>query len=113
MEYFGTNLSEHGHYRWDINGEYMVNKWMDRKDLPFNPDELTHDLPKGEVVFYQGGGYTVLGIAGSPKDTRPGTKSIFWVKENLSRQEMIERIKSNPVAMKLITAMPFKTKEPF
>ena len=111
MEYFGTNLTEAGHYRWDISNDRMIRINYRFEELPFHPENLTNNLPKGEVVFYQGGGYTVLGIAGSPKDTRTGTKSIFWVKEIINKSEMIEKIKSNPVAMKLINAMPFEVKD--
>ncbi len=107
MEYFGTSLSETGHYRWDLSGEYMHCLWLQFKDLPFDPERLTITLQKGESVFYQGGGFTVFGISGSPKDDRPGCKSIFWVKENVSKEEMIEKVKSNKLAMLIIDAMPF------
>lgn len=111
MEYFGTSLTEHGHYRWNLDKNQMIfSGGLLFNDLPFHPENLTNNLQKGEVVFYQGGGYTVLGIAGSCKDTRGGTKSIFWVKEVISKPEMIEKIKNNPLAMKLIDAMPFEIK---
>ena len=108
MEYFGTNLTEAGHYRWDISSDRMMRINYRFEELPFHPENLTNNLPKGDVIFYQGGEFTVIGIAGSPKDTRPGTKSIFWVKENLSRQEMFGKIQMNPIAMKIINAMPFE-----
>lgn len=107
MEYFGTNLSEHGHYMFNLDGEYMVKTWRDFKHLPFNPEEMTNNLPKGEVIYYQGGGYTVIGISGSCKDTRPGTKSIFFVKELLTKDEMIDRVNQNKVAKTIINALPF------
>ena len=110
MEYFGTSLTEHGHYRRDLNNWHGISIRFD--DLPFNPGHLTNNLKKGEVVFYQGGGYTVIGIAGSCKDERPGTKSIFWVNEIITKEEMIERIKSNEIAMKIINAMPFVVNYP-
>lgn len=109
MEYFGTNLTEHGHYRWDIDeGFRRMNYSFDQ--LPFHPETLTNNLPNGEVVFYQGGGLTVLGIAGSCKDSRPGSKSIFWVKGTISKDAMIERVMLHAIALQIIQKMPFKVK---
>lgn len=110
MEYFGTSLSVHGHYTWLIDDNKMTSTWLKLESLPFHPECLTNNLPKGEVIFYQGGGYTVIGIAGSCKDMRPGTKSIFWVKEIITREQMIEKIQQNKVAMQIIKAMPFKVR---
>jgi hypothetical protein len=110
MEYFGTNLTEHGHYTWDLKGTKMVKIGLLPKHTPFNPEELTRHLPKGHCVFYEGGDYTVFAISGSPLDTRPGTKSVFWVRENLSREQMIDRIKENKTAMSIINAMNFDVK---
>ena len=108
IEYFGTNLSEHGHYTWSIQNRIMNKTWLNFQSLPFNPEELTNNLIKGSVIFYQGGGFTLIGISGSCKDTRPGTKSIFWVKEIISRDQMIGRIKEDEICIKLIEAMPFE-----
>lgn len=107
MEYFGTNLDEHGHYSWDLSGDRMVKIGLLPKHTPFNPEELTNNLPKGEVIYYQSSKFTVLGISGSCKDERNGTKSVFWVKELLSKQEMFERINENKLAKAIINAMPF------
>jgi len=109
MEYFGTNLIEYGHYRWNIDDGFQQMNYR-FEQLPFHPENLTNKLPKGEVIFYQGGGYTVIGIAGSCKDERGGTKSIFWVNEIVSMDEMIGRIKNNQTAMRIINAMSFKIK---
>ena len=110
MYYFGTNLTEHGHYTWDLSGDHMVNIGLLPKTTPFNPEELTRDLPKGEVIFYQGGGFTVLGIAGSCKDERRGTKSIFWMNETVSKGQMIVLISQNQHSSKIINAMKFEVK---
>jgi len=107
MEYFGTNLDEHGHYSWDLNGDRMVKIGLLPKHTPFNPEGLTINLPKGEVIYYQSSKFTVLGISGSCKDERNGTKSVFWVNELLSKQEMFERINENKLAKAIINAMPF------
>jgi hypothetical protein len=111
MEYFGTNLDQHGHYRFVLEENHMSSVRYDyKRGIPFDPECLTYDLPKGEVIFYQGGGFTVIGIAGSCKDDRGGTESIFWVKELITREEMIEKIKQQPMAMKIINAMPFEVR---
>jgi hypothetical protein len=108
MEYFGTNLTEYGHYRWSLENDRMTNLGISFRDLPFHPEDLTNNLPKGEVIFYQGGGYTVVGISGSCKDGRPGTKSIFWIKEIISKSEMVQKIMQNPSSLKIINAIPFE-----
>ena len=108
MEYFGTNLIDYGHYRWLLTENGLSKQWNKFDELPFHPENLTNNLPKGETAFYEGGGYSVLAIAGSPKDTRPGTKSVFWVKLKLSKEEMVEFVKENKAAMSIINAMPFK-----
>ena len=112
IEYFGTSLHEHGHYRWVLQDGQMIKVYNTFDRLPFNPEEITNSdvLQKGDVVFYQGGGLTVVGICGSCKDTRPGTKSIFWVNDIITRQQLIDRIKAHPIAAKLIAAMPFEIK---
>ena len=110
MEYFGTNLTEHGHYIFELTEDSMIRQGIQFNYLPFHPEELTNNLPKGEVVFYQGGGFTVIGISGSCKDTRPGTKSIFWLEEILTFDEMRIRVLGNPIAKKIIDIMPFKVK---
>jgi len=107
MEYFGTDLTECGHYRWNIDDEYLENSKLRFDDLPFHPEGLTNNMSNGSVIYYQGGGYTVIGICGSCKDRRPGSKSIFWVKEIITKEEMIDKIKQNKLAMKIINAMPF------
>jgi len=108
MNYFGTSLSDYGHFIFELTDDSMINQWIDRKGLPFNPEELTHGLPKGEVIFYQGGGFTVIGISGSCKDTRPGTKSIFWVEEILDYDKLKEKILTTPITKKITDQMPFK-----
>jgi hypothetical protein len=107
MYYFGTNLTEHGHYTWELSGEHMVKIGLLPKNTPFQPEELTRGLQKGLTAIYQGGGFTVVAIAGSPKDDRPGTKSVFWINETISFDEMMIRIKSNKLAMAIINQMPF------
>lgn len=111
MEYFGTNLRCAGHYRWVLNREsFPYENTLDVSDLPFHPEKLTYGLKKGETSFLNIEGYTVLAISGSPVDQRGGTKSVFWVKKEISRNEMINEIMSNPLGKKIIEQMPFEVK---
>ena len=108
MQYFGTNLTEYGHFTWDLTGDYMKLKGLISVATPFHPEELTRNLQKGQTAYYQGGGYTALAIAGSCTDDRPGTKSVFWVKENVSKARMMELISQNKHAAAIVAAMKFK-----
>ncbi len=107
MEYFGTDLDNHGHFRWMLTETGMQKNWLKFDDLTFHPEHLTNQLPKGQCAFYQGGVFTVIAISGSAKDERPGTKSVFWVKETLSYEQMKDRILQNEVAATIIKRMPF------
>ena len=106
--YFGTSLDDYGHYLWDLQKDTMIKVGLNFKHLPFDPERLTNNFLKGEVMFYQCTGYTVIGIAGSCIDERGGTKSIFWVLEKLTFGEIKERILNNPIAKKIINKMQFE-----
>jgi len=102
MKYFGTDLTTAGHYTWDLDAPYMNKIGLLPSDTPFNPEELTRGLSKGETIFYQGGGFTLIGISGSCIDKRPGTKSIFWVDEIVDRTQMVKLIHLNKHAAQII-----------
>lgn len=109
IEYFGTSLTAHGHYRWSIDEDgRSKNIGLRRDDLPFDPEGLTKNLNKGQTSFYQGGGYTVIAIAGSPVDTRGGTKSVFWTKKEISKEEFVSILRVNPFFNSIIGQMPFE-----
>ena len=108
MDYFGTSLDDHGHYLWELNEKTMRNTGISFRNLPFSPEQLTNNMLKGEVCFYQCNGFTVIGIAGSCKDTRGGTKSIFWVYKKITFDEMKNEILNHPMAKKIIDKFPFE-----
>ncbi len=108
MKYFGTDLETHGHYIFDLDDYIMYKIGLNFRDLPFNPEELTNNLPKGEVVFYQGGKHSAIGISGSCYDTRQGTKSIFWVDSIITFEQLKETILETPISKRIIDAMDFK-----
>ncbi len=117
MYYFGTDLSQAGHYFWGLKDDRLVSKYADSsipqfKDIPFQPEELTNPengyrLERGIIRWHRIGGYTICAIVGSCIDHRGGCKSVFFVKEELTNEEMIERMKSIPIVMKIINQMPF------
>lgn len=103
--YFGTSLKAHGHYTWDLSGDYMEKVGLLPKGTPFNPEELTHGLQKGETAYYFGGGYSVLAISGSCIDDKPGTKSVFWIKKSLSAEDLVKTILDNSHACEIISKL--------
>lgn len=105
MEYFGTGTTAHGHYRWKLYPDHMVKIGLSFSDLPFDPEGLTNNLPKGQWSFYQGGGFTVIAISGSPVDKRNGSKSVFWVNHIITMEQMIYKIKLEPMAMGIINKL--------
>ena len=113
MRYFGTNLTEHGHYWWDVEENNLSNSKIYVDPLPFD----TYDLMdpgcedkrhKGNVVFKNFKGISVLAIEGSCKDTRWGTFSIFMLDEEITKEEMICRIGDFPILQRIISQMPFE-----
>jgi hypothetical protein len=112
IHYFGTNLGDYGHYFWHLEGDSIYNRDLNFKDFPFNPEEMPRrskgeTIRKGEVRFYHEEGYSICAIEGSCKDQRWGTKSVFFVREDLSIEQLVEKILSVPIAKKIIDSMPF------
>ena len=110
MNYFGTNLTSYGHYFWELEGERICRSNVDFKDIPFNPEYLVEYKPNGVVECSAVGEYSVCAISGSCKDSRPGSKSVFWVKAQIAPDELKKLILSTPIAQKIIEQMPFEVK---
>ena len=113
IEYFGTDLKSPGHRFWLVEGESLIRSDRKFDDLPFNPENLpagdkNRSIQKGYVEFRQESGFTIMAIAGSCSDSRGGAKSIFFVTEILSREEMLKAMKSIPAVVEIIDAMPFE-----
>jgi hypothetical protein len=113
MEYFGTDTTTHGHYMWKITDDHLYDRSLNFKDIPFNPELMPKRKKgdariKGEVGFYQEGDYSVLAIEGSCVDNRWGTCSVFFIKGELTRDEMVGLLQSIPIAKKIIDQMPFE-----
>ncbi len=112
IHYFGTELTNAGHYFWELEGDGFYRSRIRFENIPFNPEGMPV-APKGEgikngtVKFYHLANYSICAIQGSPKDTRPGSKSIFFWDKEIDEQSMIGIIKKTPIAMKIINQMPF------
>lgn len=112
IHYFGTELTQAGHYFWELEGDGFYRSRIRFEDVPFNPEGMPVPKPgegirNGTVKFYHLAHYSICAIAGSPKDTRPGSKSIFFWNVFLDEKTMIDAIKGTPIAMKIINQMPF------
>lgn len=109
--YFGTNLRDAGHYFHKLDGTRMEYMNINYKGLPFSVEVLTDNIKhkgNGSSIFYQvNEEYSIFAIVGSCTDTRPGCKTVFFLREIVSRSEMIERIKNTPIAMTIINKCPF------
>ena len=117
MNYFGTSLDSAGHFFWTLHDDHMAYEGLDFKSVPFNPEEMPrqekdqkYSYRRGYVAFYNENGYSIIAIEGSCKDKRGGSKSVFFVKEDLTQAEMKEKILSIPIAKKIIDKMPFEVK---
>lgn len=115
MKYFGTELTSAGHFIWDISpsGESLSNMSLDFKSIPFSPEDLTEPedgyyLKFGAVRWYHIEGYTICAIYGSCKDDRPGSKSVFWVKETIPFEILKDKILSISITKQIIEKMPFE-----
>lgn len=111
IEYYGTLLDQAGH------GFHILNNGFNRSTtrleyLPFNPEGLPflsrgRNYANGTVRFYNAFGFTICAIAGSPYDKRNGSKSIFFIQEDLTREVFEQKLKSNETVKKIIAKMPF------
>lgn len=114
--YFGTDLTTAGHYFFEVRPDYLSsNRNIDFADLPFNPEKLPIVVgnryayaPKGMTRFYNFGHWSICAIGGSAIDSRHGCHSVFFWDEVLTQDQMIDIIKSLPIAVKMINQMPFK-----
>jgi len=108
IDYFGTDINNHGHYFWRLTGNKIEKTKVWFKDLPFNPEELLPAFSqKGTVKYFRVGDYAICAIAGSCYDSRNGTKSIFWTKEPIKLGDLKGIILSIPIAKKIIEQMQF------
>ena len=111
LEYFGTSLDSAGHYLWELEGNGCHRSLRQFNALPFNPEGLPYfgNQPRklGEVQFFNFCGFTIIAIYGSCKDSRPGSKSIFFTEATMSYKKLRQLIQSTLIAQKIISQMDF------
>lgn len=115
--YFGTNLTSagHGYYAASKDGKYLESCYKSRMvDMPFHPESVTENMALGDIHWFHSksrhGDITVCAIYGSCYDDRPGSKTVFWTHENLTPEQMKERIFSIPCFKQIIDKLPFEVK---
>lgn len=107
LQYYGTTLDQSGHYMWELNKNFNRSKYK-LGDIPFNPEGLPYKAKAlGEVQWGRFAGFTVCSILGSCTDDRTGSKSVFFIEKEVKYGELMEIIKSNEIAMKIINQLPF------
>jgi hypothetical protein len=119
--YFGTDLYQAGHYFFKFEGDGKrdlgltfpkgVGISLERhKEWPFDPERFTESkgLKIGEATYGRiGTEYTICGFNGSCADSRPGSKSVFFVEGLVEFKDMQGLIESFPAAKEIIDAMKF------
>lgn len=121
MNYFGTDLDCAGHYFFELRGDRLSRGDLSfpkgdgipisrHKEWPFNPEEMPVSYRNGDAEYYSISGYSVYAICGSCRDKRPGSKSVFFTTEALTKEELKIKILSIPIARKIIEQMPFEVK---
>lgn len=113
MNYYGTELNHAGHYYWQLEGDAIYRPRHGAQHYPFEPEHLPYDkskrgLPNGFAAFYQFAGFSIYAIEGSCADTRPASKSIFFIEKELDKDQMKALIMSTPIARKIVQKMPFE-----
>lgn len=116
--YYGTDCYSLGHsfyafsennqtmsriYARMKNGEYLLDGYA--QPIDFNPEDASPQgqrVSLGAVDFFTTKKYTVLRIEGSPTDTRQGSKYVFFVKDIISRKEMVDIVTASHPAVKII-----------
>lgn len=111
MHYFGTDLTSKGHYLFEVGKESLYPARLRTGDLPFYPEALPYNkYQNGDVGFYQVFGFTILAICGSCSDSRPASKSVFFIEGTFTESQMKEYILNIPVLQRMIKQMPFQIK---
>lgn len=109
--YFGTTTREAGHFFWDVYDEGLHNRSLNIGTLPFNPEDIVKTgTPFGTVKFEYVEDFSVLSISGSCRDTRQGTKSVFWAPRKVSYEVFKNWILKTESTKELINKMPFEVK---
>lgn len=111
IEYFGTDINSKGHYLWEIWGNNIHQSRRQLYALPFNPEGLPYKLSQnGYAAFYQFAGFSIMAIAGSCSDNRPGSKSVFFIEKIITNPDLTNLIINTGYSAKIIQKMPFEVR---
>lgn len=108
VKYFGTSLTEKGHYLVDLLSQGLDwNKSTDINQYPFNIYSFTKGQPNGFVSKEVIGKYKIIAIQGSCIDTRGGCVSVFITEENVTIKQFEDYLLNHPWVIKMLNQMPF------
>jgi hypothetical protein len=119
--YFGTALDAAGHYFFKLENDRMIDKGLSFPkgsgmpitkidQWPFNPEDLPKSRRNGDSEYLQIDCYSIYAICGSCKDGRPGSKSVFFTPENVSKDDFKAIILNTQIAKTIIEKMPFEVR---
>lgn len=109
IEYFGTNLTEKGHYLWKLNREGLgYERNLNINKFPFQVEHLNDNTERGTVLRTQIQDYKIIHITGSCIDQRGGCKSVFITRDAISIEDFEKYIRGNEFCKKMFTKMPFE-----
>ncbi len=112
LYYYGTELNRAGHYYWQLQGPDIFRGRMEASSCPFNPEFLPHKengqgYTNGAARFYQFAGFSIWAIEGSCADTRPGSRSVFFIERLIEAEELKALVLATPIAKQIIDKMAF------
>lgn len=96
LNYFGTDLHSAGHYFFQVTPTGLMPSDIEFGKLPFNPEAMPYPLIQevGQVGKYHVFGFTIFAVSGSVADKRGGCKSVFFVDEEITFDQMESLIRS-------------------
>lgn len=113
LQYFGTNLTNHGHYFWEVGENYLHSSNLNFDSFNFNPCnmpeyEIGETRNKGDVKFYHKSPFVICAIEGSCIDKRSGTNSVFFIKGEFSYNNLMLAMRESKPVQEIINSFPFE-----
>lgn len=105
LYYFGTEIGCIGHYVHQLKSNYIEEVNI---KLPFDPENYPKNpIRNGHSEFHVFEGWSIFAITGSCSDRRGGSKTVFFINEVVSIDDLISLIKESRYAMRIINSLPF------
>ncbi len=114
IHYFGTSLDSAGHDFWKC-----IDNRLEKSGLSYSyfvadnfcPETIGYSKNKknnlGEVFYFREKQWTICYIEGSCRDTRGGSKSVFFTDEKVYFGDFVLKLVSIQIINKMIKQMPF------